>query len=432
VTKKTSDRVLERLGRLHPKLIDLSLGRIERLLAALGNPQDRLPPVVHVAGTKGKGSTVAMMRACLEAAGYRAHVYTSPHLVRFHERIRIAGRLIDEVALIALLEECERANGDEPITFFEITTAAAFLAFVRTPADIALLEVGLGGRLDATNVVRRPVVTAITPVSLDHQAFLGDTVAAIAGEKAGILKPGAPAVIAAQSEDAEMVIEDRAAAVGAPLFRSGYEWRCEAAGAGMRYTGERWKLDLPPPSLIGAHQIVNAGTAIASLERLGGFSLTSEAIADGLRHIDWPARLQHLTRGTLVDSLRGWEVWLDGGHNPLAGQVLAEVVAGWRDRPLFLVVGMMNTKDAAGFLAPLAPYTEMLVAVTIPGEKNALPADAIAAAAHSVGIAARAVGSIGEAMRHLAGHRSGRVLICGSLYFAGKVLAENDEQEGTQ
>jgi len=418
MTAKTSDRVLERLGSLHPKLIDLSLGRIERLLAALGNPQDRLPPVVHVAGTKGKGSTVAMMRACLEAAGYRAHVYTSPHLVRFHERIRVAGQLIDDEALIALLEECERANGDQPITFFEITTAAAFLAFVRTPADIALLEVGLGGRLDATNVVR--------------QAFLGDTVAAIAGEKAGILKPGAPAVIAAQSDNAEAVIEDRAAALGAPLFRSGHEWRCEAAGVGMRFAGERWKLDLPLPSLIGAHQIVNAGTAIASLERLGGFSLTPEAIADGLRHIDWPARLQHLTRGALVDQLRGWEVWLDGGHNPLAGQVLAEVAAGWRDRPLCLVVGMMNTKDAAGFLAPLAPYTEMLVAVTIPGEKNALPADAITAAARSVGIAAHSAGSISEAIRYLAGHRSGRVLICGSLYFAGKVLGENDQQEGTR
>ena len=233
MTAATSDRVLERLSRLHPKLIDLSLGRVERLLAALGNPQDRLPPVVHVAGTKGKGSTVAMMRACLEAAAYRAHVYTSPHLVRFHERIRVAGQLIDEEALIALLEECERANGDEPITFFEITTAAAFLAFVRTPADIALLEVGLGGRLDATNVVRRPAVTAITPVSLDHQAFLGDTVAAIAGEKAGILKPGAPAVIAVQSDDAEAVIEERATALGARLFRSGHEWRCEAARSSM-------------------------------------------------------------------------------------------------------------------------------------------------------------------------------------------------------
>jgi len=263
VTAPTSDRVLERLGRLHPKLIDLSLGRVERLLAAVGNPQDDLPPVVHVAGTKGKGSTVATMRACLEAAGYRVHAYISPHLVRFHERIRLAGHLIDEEALIALLEECERANRDAPITFFEITTAAAFLAFARTPADIVLLEVGLGGRLDATNVVRRPAVTAITPVSLDHQAFLGDTVAAIAGEKAGILKPGITAVIAPQPREAAAVIEARAEAVSAPLYRARHEWRCEASGGGMRYEGERWRLDLPLPSLIGAHQVVNAGTAIA-------------------------------------------------------------------------------------------------------------------------------------------------------------------------
>ena len=425
MSAQTSDVVLERLSRLHPKLIDLSLGRIERLLAALGNPEDRLPPVVHVAGTKGKGSTVATMRACFEAAGYRAHVYTSPHLVRFHERIRVAGHLIDEAALVALLEECERANGEAPITFFEITTAAAFLAFARTPADIVLLEVGLGGRLDATNVVRRPAVTAITPVSLDHQAFLGDTVAAIAGEKAGILKPGVPAVIAAQPNDAEMVIEARAAALAAPLYRCRHEWQCEAAGAAMRYRGSSWDLELPLPSLIGAHQIINAGTAIACLERLRGFAIGPEAIAAGLRHIDWPARLQRLTRGALVDELPGWEVWLDGGHNPLAGEVLAAVAAGWRDRPLFLVVGMMNTKDAAGFLAPLAPYAEMLVAVTIPGEKNALPADALVAAARSVGIAAHREDSIVSAIRDLARRGSGRALICGSLYFAGRVLATN-------
>jgi dihydrofolate synthase/folylpolyglutamate synthase len=221
MTAPTRDRILECLGRLHPKLIDLSLGRIERLLAALGNPQDGLPPVVHVAGTKGKGSTVATMRACLEAAGYCVHAYTSPHLVRFHERIRLAGRLIDEEQLTSLLEECECANRDAPITFFEITTAAAFLAFARKPADIVLLEVGLGGRLDATNVVRRPAVTAITPVSLDHQAFLGDTVAAIAGEKAGILKPGVTAVIAPQPSEADAMIEARAAALSAPLYRRG-------------------------------------------------------------------------------------------------------------------------------------------------------------------------------------------------------------------
>ena len=427
MTEPTSDRVLERLGRLHPKLIDLSLGRVERLLAALGNPQDDLPPVVHVAGTKGKGSTVATMRACLEGAGYRVHAYISPHLVRFHERIRLAGRLIDEEALIALLEECERTNRDAPITFFEITTAAAFLAFARTPADIVLLEVGLGGRLDATNVVRRPAVTAITPVSLDHQAFLGDTVATIAGEKAGILKPEVAAVIAPQPSEAAAVIEARAAAVSAPLYRARHEWRCEASGAGMRYEGERWHLDLPLPSLIGAHQIVNAGTAIACLERLSGFDIPAEAIAGGLRHIDWPARLQLLRRGPLVDAVPpDWEVWLDGGHNPLAGEVLGDVAAGWRDRPLYLVIGMMNTKDAAGFIAPLANHAGALWAVTIPGEKNALPAEAIATAAASVGLRAQTADSILAAIRDIPMHDvNGRVLICGSLYFAGKVLAEN-------
>jgi dihydrofolate synthase/folylpolyglutamate synthase len=427
VTEPTSDRVLERLGRLHPKLIDLSLGRVERLLAALGNPQDDLPPVVHVAGTKGKGSTVATMRACLEGAGYRVHAYISPHLVRFHERIRLAGRLIEEERLIALLEECERANRDAPITFFEITTAAAFLAFARTPADIVLLEVGLGGRLDATNVIRRPAVTAVTPVSLDHQALLGGTVAAIAGEKAGILKPGVTAVIAPQPREAAAVIEARAEAVSAPLYRARHEWRCEVSGARMRYQGERWRVDLPLPSLIGAHQIVNAGTAIACLERLSGFDIRAEAIAGGLRHIDWPARLQLLRRGPLVDAVPpDWELWLDGGHNPLAGEVLGDVAAGWRDRPLYLVVGMMNTKDAAGFIAPLAKHARALWAVTIAREKNALPAEAIAAAAASVGLRAQTAGSVLAAIRDIpVQDGNGRVLICGSLYFAGKVLAEN-------
>jgi dihydrofolate synthase/folylpolyglutamate synthase len=427
MTAQTSDRILERLGRLHPKLIDLSLGRIERLLAALDNPQDKLPPVVHVAGTKGKGSTVATMRACLEAAGYRVHAYISPHLVRFHERIRVAGRLIDEEALIALLEECERASGDAPITFFEITTAAAFLAFARNPADIVLLEVGLGGRLDATNVVRRPAVTAITPVSLDHQGFLGETIPEIAGEKAGILKPSVTAVVGPQPVEAESVVEARAAAIGAPLYRWRNEWWCEAAGSGMRYTGQRWDFDLPLPSLIGAHQIINAGTAIACLDQLVDFSVTREAISSGLRHIDWPARLQLLRWGPLIDAVPSdWEVWLDGGHNPLAGEVLGDVAVGWHDRPLYLIVGMMNTKDAAGFIAPLAKHARALWAVTIPGEKNALPAEAIAAAAGSVGLAAHIAGSALAAIRDIPFHDGmGRVLVCGSLYFAGTVLAEN-------
>jgi dihydrofolate synthase / folylpolyglutamate synthase len=422
--------VLARLMRLHPKLIDLSLGRVERLLAALGGPQEQLPPVIHVAGTNGKGSTVATLRACLEAAGRCVHAYTSPHLVRFHERIRLAGRLIDEDRLVALLEECERANDGAPITYFEITTAAALLAFARTRADFVLLETGLGGRLDATNVVDRPAATAITPISLDHQAFLGDTIAAIAGEKAGILKPGVPAVIAPQPAEAAAVITARARLVGAPLVRFGHEWRCTAAAGGMRYEGLRWRLDLPRPSLPGAHQIVNAGTAIACLEQLPGVEISRDAIADGLRHIEWPARLQCLRRGPLVEKLpAGWELWLDGGHNPGAGEVLAAALAEWRGRLLHLIVGMLNTKDAAGFLAPLAPHAQTLAAVTIPGEKNPLPADEIAAAARSVGLDARQSPSIEAALDRITeGAATGppaRILICGSLHLAGVVLAEN-------
>ncbi len=427
MSTQTSDRVLERLSRLHPKLIDLSLGRIERLLATLGNPHKKLPPVVHVAGTNGKGSTIAMLRACLEAGGYRVHAYISPHLVRFHERIRLAGQLIEEEALIALLERCEAANGRTPITYFEITTAAALLAFARIPADIVLLETGLGGRLDATNVISSPAVTAITPISLDHQAFLGDTIAAIAGEKAGILKPGVSAVLGPQPEAAEAVIEARADELGAPVYRWQREWRCKAFGDGMRFSGERWRLDLPLPSLAGAHQIANAGLAIASLEQLRDFPLSSEAIANGLRQIEWPARLQRLTRGALVEMMPpGWELWLDGGHNPGAGVVLADAVAGWRDRPLYLVVGMLNTKDAAGFLGPLAPYAEVLAGVTIPGEQNPLQAETIAAVARSVGINAMTAASVDAALTDFkTASSAGRVLICGSLHFAGTVLKEN-------
>jgi dihydrofolate synthase/folylpolyglutamate synthase len=422
-----SDRVLERLGRLHPKLIDLSLGRVERLLAALGNPQDRLPPIVHVAGTNGKGSTIATMRACLEAAGRSVHVFSKPHLVRFHERIRLAGALIGEDALVGVLEECEAANGGNPITYFEITTASAFLAFARVPADIVLLETGLGGRLDATNVIRNPAVTAITPISLDHQSFLGDTIAAIAGEKAGILKRGAPAIIGPQPPEAAAVFVSRAAAVGAPLFRFGKDWQCSPAGSGMYYRGPRWRLDLPLPSLPGAHQIVNAGAAIACLEQLVELRVTADAIVDGLRRIEWPARLQRLRRGPLVETLPAeWELWLDGGHNPGAGVVLADMAEGWQDRPLYLVVGMLNTKDASGFLAPLAGRAAALCAVTIPHEPNALPAEAITATARSLGLPAHSEGSALAALRDLVGRGpTGRILICGSLHFAGAILAEN-------
>jgi dihydrofolate synthase / folylpolyglutamate synthase len=422
------DRILERLLRLHPSLIDLSLDRVRRLLRALGDPHEHLPPVVHVAGTNGKGSTIAFLRAALEAAGYRVNVFTKPHLVRFNERIRLGGRLIDEAALAELLEECERANAGQPITYFEITTAAAFLAFARIPADIVLLETGLGGRFDATNVIAAPAVAAITPVSLDHQHFLGDTVTAIAGEKAGILKPGRPAVLGPQAPEGLAVLEARAQALGAPLFRHGREWLVEQRAAGLRYMGRRWPaLDLPPPGLLGAHQYDNAGTALASLDCLDGFALAPAALARGMTEVEWPARLQRLQRGTLAERLPpGWELWLDGGHNAGGGAALGAVAGTWRDRPLELVFGMIKTHDARAFLRPLAPYVAGLGGIAIAGEANALTAAEAVAAASEVGIAAAPRAGIAEAID--AATRSapaGRVLICGSLYLAGRVLAEN-------
>jgi dihydrofolate synthase / folylpolyglutamate synthase len=421
------DRILERLLRLHPP-IDLSLDRVRRLLAALGDPHDHLPPIVHVAGTNGKGSTIAFLRAALEAAGYRVNIFTKPHLVRFNERIRLSGKLIDEATLGALLEECERANVGQPITYFEITTAAAFLAFARTPADIVLLETGLGGRFDATNVIAAPAVTAITPVSLDHQHFLGDTVTAIAGEKAGILKPGRPAVLGPQVTEGAAVLEARAAALGAPLFRHGREWQVEQTAAGLRYRGRRWPdLELPAPGLLGAHQYDNAGTALACLDCLDGFALAPEALARGMTEVEWPARLQRLQRGALAERLPpGWELWLDGGHNAGGGAALGAVAGTWRDRPLQLIFGMIKTHDARAFLRPLAPYVAGLGGVTIAGEANALTAAEAAAAANEVGIAAAPCAGIAEAI-DAATRRApaGRVLICGSLYLAGRVLAEN-------
>jgi dihydrofolate synthase/folylpolyglutamate synthase len=424
----TVDRILQRLLQLHPKLIDLSLDRVRRLLHRLGDPQDALPPVVHVAGTNGKGSTIAFLRAALEAAGYRVNVFTKPHLVHFNERIRLAGRLIDEAPLAALLEECERANAGEPITYFEITTAAAFLAFARAPADIVLLETGLGGRFDATNVIASPAVTVITPVSLDHQHFLGDTVTAIAGEKAGILKQGRAAVLAPQSPEGRAVLETRARDLAAPLFRHGEEWHVAATSSGLRYAGRRWPhLDLPPPGLVGPHQYDNAGAALACLDCLDGFALDATALAMGLRRVEWPARLQLLTRGKLAALLPAdWELWLDGGHNEAGGQALAAMAASWQDRPLRLVFGMLGTHDAQAFLRPLAPYAAALNAVAIPGEASSLSAGAAAEAAHAVGIKAVAQSSIAAAIAAAAtAAPTGRVLICGSLYLAGRVLAEN-------
>ena len=426
-----SDRVLARLMALHPKRIDLVLDRVHRLLAALGHPERALPPVFHVAGTNGKGSVCANLRAMLEASGARVHVYTSPHLVRFHERIRLAGGLISEDALLALLEECEAANGDAPITFFEITTAAAFLAFSRTPADALVLEVGLGGRLDATNVVDRPLVTVITPVSYDHQAFLGDTLAQIAGEKAGILKPGVPAIVAAQEPDAMRAIEKRARQVGAPLTVEGRDFEVREEGGRMVYEDASGLLDLPRPRLPGHHQVSNAGLAIAALRAQDRFALPTRAYERGLVRVEWPARLQRLTRGPLVETLTSDdEVWLDGGHNPAAGAALAGEMAAMEDArpmPLHLVVGMINTKDVGGFLAPFSGLARTVTAVTIPGEEAAVPAADIAAAALALGFTTRTADSVDDALRRRArdGNDPQRVLLCGSLYLAGQILRAN-------
>ena len=422
---ETSDRVLSRLMSLHPKVIDLTLGRVERLLAALGHPERQLPPVIHVAGTNGKGSVVAMLRAGLEGAGKRVHVYTSPHLARFHERIRLAGTLISEDQLIADLAHCEAMNGGEPITYFEITTAAAILAMAREPADYTMLEVGLGGRLDATNVIGSPALSVICPVSLDHQQYLGETLEEITFEKAGILKHAVPAVIAPQDPIAEAVIEARAAELDAPLLLAGRDWQVWEEHGRMAYQDLHGLLDLPLPRLIGAHQVTNAGTAIAGLRRLG---FDDAACLAAVSRPEWPARLQRLRQGPLVEAAEatGAELWLDGGHNPAAGAALAEALARLPARPLHLVTGMLRTKDVGGYLRPLAPLARSLSAVSIPGETATLTATETAEAARAAGIAATEAKSVAAAVAAIgAVEPHARILICGSLYLAGGVLREN-------
>ena len=420
-----SEAIIDRLHALHPRLIDLSLGRMRRCLDAIGNPERRLPPVVHVAGTNGKGSTCAFLRAVAEAAGLRVHAYTSPHLVRFHERIRLAGRLVEEGALAAALEEVERANAGAPITVFEITTAVALHLFARVPADLLVLEVGLGGRLDATNVVDRPAATAVASVSMDHMDFLGDTLPAIAAEKAGILKPGVPCATGAQDPAALAVIEARAAELGAPLLARGRDWDVAPrdGGPGLLYTDARGAVELPPPGLPGPYQADNAGIAVAALRAWGPPWLTEAALGDGVARAEWPARLQRL-RGRLAARLpEGWELWLDGGHNPGAGLALAAQLAAWAaadGRPLHLLVGMKRGKGAAGFLRPLLPHAATVHAVAEPGQHLAMPAEEVVAAS---GGAARPGGTVAEALAALPrGGPPARVLVCGSLYLAGEVL----------
>ena len=419
----SSDVILDRMMTLHPKVIDLTLDRVHRLLAALDHPERRIPPVIHIAGTNGKGSTQAMIRAGLESAGQSVHAYTSPHLARFHERIRLAGTLISEPQLAALLDECVTANGSDPITFFEITTCAAFLAFARTPADWTLLEVGLGGRLDATNVVATPRLTIITPVSLDHQQYLGNTVAEIAGEKAGILKRRVPCVVGPQTEDGLASIEARAAQLGVPLLVHGQHWHITEDRGRMIYQDEAGLLDLPLPNLPGPHQIQNAGAAIAALRHLG---FDAEVCEAAVTQAVWPARMQRLRQGPLVEAAPQAELWLDGGHNPAGGEALAATLARMPKRPTHLICGMLNTKDIGGYLRPLARHADSLTAVSIPGEKNTLPAKDTHAAAIAAGLAATTADSVLDAVRRIsASDPQARILICGSLYLAGQVLREN-------
>ncbi len=426
MTSPVSDLILARLHQLHPKSIDLSLGRVERLLAALDHPEARLPPVVHVAGTNGKGSTLAMLAAMLSAGGKRVDRYISPHLVRFNERILLDGEPIAEDRLAACLERCEAANAGAPITFFEITTAAAFLAFADAPADWVLLETGLGGRLDATNVVVRPRLCLITTVSMDHESYLGDTLASIAFEKAGILKAGVTAVVGPQHPEALAVIEAHAAEVGAPLLAHGRDWQVQASTNGLTVQTGTNRLDLPRPGLEGVHQINNAGLAAMAALQLTEASLDSDEIARGLQEAQWPARLQRLTRGPMTElAPPGTTIWLDGGHNPAAGQVLAQSLGALtRCRALHVIVGMLSTKDLGLFLTPLLSLATSLHFVPVPGESLGRDPDASAATAALMGARAVTAASPLAAVAAIVAAESQPydILICGSLYLAGDVL----------
>lgn len=434
----SSDALMARFLALHPRTIDLSLGRLERLLARLNHPERRLPPVIHVAGTNGKGSTIAFMRAILEAGGLAAHVYTSPHLVRFHERIRMGaiggGQFVPEDRLAEALARCEAANAGEPITVFEITTAAALLLFSEAPADVLLLEVGLGGRVDATNVIDKPAAAVVTPIGRDHAEYLGDTVEAVATEKAGIFKRGCPAVIAAQDyAEADAVLCRYAAAIGAtPVIVGNQDFSVHEENGRLVYQDETDLFDLPQPRLPGRHQFTNAGTAIAALRAAGFGDIGIAAVEAGLRNVDWPGRLQRLNRGRLADlAPDGAELWLDGGHNVDGGRILAAAMADLGERsdvPLVLIAGLLGTKDAEGFLRNFVGLARGLIAVPIAGQMAARPAEEVAQIATDVGLSAQIASGVEAALEGVSNtifERPPRILICGSLYLAGAVLTAN-------
>ena len=426
------DAIVARLNSLHPKRIDLSLDRIQRLLTALDHPEQKLPPMVHVAGTNGKGSTIAFLRAILEAAGQRVHVYSSPHLIHFNERFRLSGHLVSDAELTAALEECERVNADAPITVFEITTAVGMLLFSRHPADVLLMEVGLGGRLDATNVVDKPLATIVTPISLDHTDFLGGTLEKIAAEKAGIFKHGVPAVVAAQSREVMAVLERQAARLKAPMKIAGEDWTATEERGRLVYQDDTGLLDLPAPRLYGRHQFENAGLAIAALRALPQFKISPAAFEGGMVKADWPARMNRLGHGHLTALVpAGSELWLDGGHNPDGGRAIAAALADLEERvsrPLVLIVGMLATKDCEGFLRNFAGLARRVIAVPVPGAEKGLSAEAVADAARKIGLQATSRDNLNgalDAVRKLDLEPPPRILITGSLYLAGEVLRLN-------
>jgi dihydrofolate synthase/folylpolyglutamate synthase len=426
--------LIARLSTLHRQPIDLGLERMRRLLERLGHPERNLPPVIHVAGTNGKGSTVAFLRAILEAAGLRVHVFTSPYLVRINECYRIGraggGALVDDDELRKIFEHCECVNAGEPITLFEIETAVAFDLFARHSAELVLLEVGLGGRLDATNVIEAPAASVISPISMDHTEFLGDSLAMIAREKAGIIKRGAPVICAEQADEASAVIEQCAKRMHAPLHRAGQEWHVNVERGRLVYQDDRGLMDLAAPRLFGRHQFDNAGLAIATLRALDAFKVEPSAFEAGIVNAEWPARMQRLSSGPLVDQgPQGGEIWLDGGHNAEGGRVAAAALGDLEERvsrPLVVIVGMMANKDAAAFLANFAGLTRHIIAVRIPDRENAMPPDRLADAARALGMRVESSASVDAALRSLAGlayEVPPRILITGSLYLAGHVLA---------
>jgi dihydrofolate synthase/folylpolyglutamate synthase len=428
--------LIARLSCLHPKRIDLSLDRMNRLLERLDHPERKLPPVIHVAGTNGKGSTIAYLRAILEAAGLRVHVYTSPFLVRINECFRLGraggGTLVGDDELRRTLEHCERVNNGEPVTIFEVETAAAFCLFAQHPADIVLLEVGLGGRLDATNVIAAPLATVISPISSDHTEFLGDTLTSIASEKAAIIKRNAPVVCAEQPVEAMAVIEAQANRLRAPLHAAGQQWHVSVERGRLVYQDDRGLMDLAAPKLFGRHQFDNAGLAIATLRALDAFKVGIPAFEAGIVNAEWPARMQRLVAGALVDQgPPGSEIWLDGGHNAEGGRVAAAALGDLEERvsrPLVVIAGMMANKDAGGFLANFAGLTRHIIAVPIPGRDNSMPPDRLADAARALGMRVENAATVEAALHALARltyEVPPRILITGSLYLAGLVLAAN-------